>query len=110
MSSRESKKEIELKKELKKEGEEDKGQHTHILGNYQNVYLLNQDLEQLKIEMPTHYESYIEKLSEYMASTGKTYKSHIATIRKWFKEDIAKPTRHNPKVVRNYDYQGEDSL
>ena len=25
-------------------------------------------------------------MSEYMASTGKTYKSHAATIRRWAKE------------------------
>ena len=30
------------------------------------------------------------RLSEYMASTGKTYKSHAATIRRWAKEDRRK--------------------
>lgn len=30
---------------------------------------------------------YIEKLGEYMASTGKTYRSHYATICSWFRQD-----------------------
>ena len=33
---------------------------------------------------------YIEKLSEYMASTGKRYQSHAATIRRWAGEDAKK--------------------
>lgn len=30
---------------------------------------------------------YIEKLSDYMASTGKKYQSHYATICSWFRQD-----------------------
>jgi hypothetical protein len=44
-----------------------------------------------------------------MASTGKTYNSHIATIRKWAKEDSEKNTKTN-NAPRNYDYDGTKSL
>ena len=29
----------------------------------------------------------IDRLSEYMASTGKTYRNHLATIRAWARQD-----------------------
>ena len=46
---------------------------------------------------------YIEKLSEYMASTGKRYQSHAATIRRWAGEDAKKaapPTRNRDYSVK----------
>ena len=46
---------------------------------------------------------YIEKLSEYMASTGKRYRSHAATIRRWASEDARKaapPTRNRDYSVK----------
>lgn len=39
---------------------------------------------------PTDYSERIERLSEYIASTGKSYKSHLATIRSWARKDGAK--------------------
>ena len=36
------------------------------------------------------YSERIERLSEYIASTGKSYKSHLATIRSWARKDGAK--------------------
>ena len=66
----------------------------HKYGEYQNVLLSDADLEKLKAEFPTDYESRIERLSEYIASTGKTYKNHLATIRNWAKRDT-KDNLHN---------------
>ena len=83
--------------------------HPPFLGKYQNISLSESELEQLKTELPSLYQKYIEKLSEYMASTGKTYNSHIATIRKWAKEDSEKNAKTN-KAPRNYDYDGDKSL
>ena len=59
-------------------------------GEYKNVFLSEEELEKLKDEFPDAYERYINKLSSYLASTGKHYKSHYATIRKWAIEDAAK--------------------
>ena len=55
-------------------------------GEYSNVLLTEEEYNKLLIEIPNASE-YIEKLSSYMESTGKTYKSHIATIRNWFRND-----------------------
>lgn len=99
--------EIEREIEIDIERELEKGHPTQFYGKYQNVSLTDKELEQLKAELSSLYESYIERLSEYMASSGKIYNSHIATIRKWYKEDIVK----NPKAtIRNYDYDCKNSL
>ena len=101
-------KSIEIRdKILESESKEDT--HTHFLGKYQNISLSESELEQLKTELPSLYQKYIDKLSEYMASTGKTYNSHIATICKWAKEDSEKNAKTN-KAPRNYEYDGNKSL
>jgi len=56
-------------------------------GRYENVFLTEAEVAELQADFPTVWQEYIERLSEYMASTGKTYKSHAATIRRWAKED-----------------------
>ena len=61
-----------------------------IFGRYGNVFLTEAELSELQADFPTVWQEYIERLSEYMASTGKTYKSHAATIRRWAKEDRRK--------------------
>jgi hypothetical protein len=61
----------------------------HKYGVYNNVLLSDTDIEKLKSEFPD-YLSRIERLSEYIASTGKSYKNHLATIRSWAKKDAQK--------------------
>ena len=73
-------KEIEIKKELESERE--------LYGRYKNVSLTLPEYEQLKKDYPIYADKYIEKLSEYMESTGKSYNNHSATIRSWLKKDI----------------------
>ena len=58
----------------------------HKYGEYNNVLLTDEELEKLKSEYPD-YEERIERLSSYVASTGKKYKSHYATIRNWARKD-----------------------
>ena len=58
----------------------------HKYGAYNNVLLSDTDIEKLKTEFPDYLER-IERLSEYIASTGKSYKNHLATIRSWAKKD-----------------------
>ena len=62
----------------------------HKYGEYNNVLLTDPELEKLKAEYPD-YEERIERLSSYVASTGKSYKSHYATIRNWARKDADKP-------------------
>ena len=63
----------------------------HKYGEYANVLLTDDEIVKLKEEYPDWQER-IERLSEYIASTGKKYKSHYATIRSWARKDTeAKP-------------------
>lgn len=59
-------------------------------GRYKNVCLTPADLDELKTELPDTWEYYINRLSEYMASTGKNYDNHAATIRRWAANDTEK--------------------
>ena len=58
----------------------------HKYGEYSNVLLTDDELDKLKAEYQD-YQERIERLSSYVASTGKTYKSHYATIRNWARKD-----------------------
>ena len=58
----------------------------HKYGEYKNVLLSDDDMDKLKSEFPD-WNSRIERLSSYMASTGKSYKNHLATIRNWARND-----------------------
>ena len=40
-------------------------------------------------ELPDKWEFYIDRLSGYIASTGKKYQNHAATIRRWAAADTA---------------------
>ncbi len=76
--------EIEIEKEIDKESE----LKQELYGRYKNVSLAHSDYEQLKNDYPMYADKYIEKLSEYMESTGKAYNNHLATIRSWLKKDV----------------------
>ena len=80
----------------------------HAYGRYQNVFLTDGELADLQASFPTVWGQYIEKLSEYMASTGKRYQSHAATIRRWAGEDAKKaapPTRNRDYSVKEDETQ-----
>lgn len=72
-------------------------------GSYQNVFLTAEELSALQSEVP-HYQEYIEKLSRYMASSGKQYANHAATIRSWALQDHPAPVR------RTYECKEDESL
>jgi len=86
--------EIELEKEI------EKGRSARAYGRYQNVFLTDEEMADLQASFPAVWGQYIEKLSEYMASTGKRYQSHAATIRRWAGEDAKKAVT----LSRNRDY------
>ena len=60
----------------------------HKYGHYSNVLLSDEDLKKVKTEFPDDWAERIERLSEYIASTGKSYKNHLATIRSWARKDV----------------------
>ena len=49
-------------------------------GEFENVLLSADELQKLKSKFGDETENYIERLSSYIASSGKRYKSHYATI------------------------------
>ena len=65
----------------------------HKYGLYENVLLTDEDYQKLIAEFPHDYSDRIERLSEYIASTGKKYKSHLATIRSWARKDTQRPAQ-----------------
>ena len=67
--------------------ENDKKPVKHKHGEYKNVLLTDEEMEKLRGLFPADLQERIERLSEYIASTGKTYKSHYATIRSWANRD-----------------------
>lgn len=80
----------------------------HKHGEYQNVLLTDTDMAKLKKEFPDDWKERIERLSEYIASTGKSYKNHLATIRAWARRDAADAqAQAGPKwePVRHEDFE-----
>ena len=76
----------------------------HRYGSYENVLLSDAEYGKLRQEFPGDYQMRVERLSEYMASTGRSYKNHLATIRSWAKRE--KP-KYNPA---DYTFEEGDSL
>lgn len=73
----------------------------HKYGEYKNVLLTDEEYEKLKAEYPD-YEDRIDRLSSYVESTGKSYKSHYATIRNWARKDAEKkPVYVQPEKPKN---------
>ena len=78
----------------------------HKYGEYKNVLLTDEELEKLKEEFPD-WEDRIERLSSYVASTGKSYKSHYATIRNWARKDQAQRNDNYASSNRNNGHTKE---
>lgn len=58
----------------------------HKYGEYNNVLLTDEELEKLQVQFDDWSER-IERVSEYVESTGKPYKSHYAVIRTWARKE-----------------------
>ena len=76
---------------------------------YQNVLLSDEEVQKLQAEFPADYQSRIERLSEYMASSGRRYKNHLATIRSWARRD-SKQSKLPAYSHDNYQYKEGESL
>ena len=69
----------------------------HKYGLYENVLLTDEEYKKLTEEFPHDYTERIDRLSEYIASTGKKYKSHLDTIRSWARKDTVQRPANAPK-------------
>jgi len=68
------------------------------------------ELSGLKTELPDKWEYYIDRLSCHIASTGKQYHSHAATIYKWAQEDAAKGKAAPKQGIPDYSCKEGESL
>ena len=81
----------------------------HKHGQYQNVLLTDAELQTLQTEFPQDWQQRIERLSEYIAGSGKRYKNFLAVIRAWAKTDRqrAAPEAELPQTAKPvYDLSG----
>ena len=87
-----------LHKEIKKNNLAIRGSKEPLspYGKFQNVFLSEKELEDIRQTIPD-WKDYIERLSGYMASTGKQYQNHAATIISWARQD------HPASRQRNYE-------
>ena len=106
-------KEIKIEKEIEREletGQPDRPPAPAAYGRYKNVCLAENELDELKAEFPADYEDYIERLSRYMASSGKHYQNHAATIRYWITKDREKNGKQRKGGIPDYSYKDGESL
>ena len=94
-----------LTSKLRESSEGSESVCAHVRGRYENIVLTEAEIAELQVELPDLWKQYVEKLSEYMASTGKTYQNHAATIRRWAAED-----RRKGKSIPDYTYKEGESL
>lgn len=83
-----------------------KANSKHKYGEYKNVLLKDKELQTLKKEY-RNWEELIKYLDEYIEMKGYKAKSHYLCIKKWVVDAVKK----NPsKNLKNYDYEGDDTL
>ncbi|QRG86449.1 replication initiator protein A [Bulleidia sp. zg-1006] len=80
-------------------------------GTFQNVFLTEDEVIDLKEILQSLFDNYIERLSNYIQSTGKIYKDHKATILSWFYKDWGSVKQTNKaKSYSLEDYEMGDYL
>jgi len=78
-----------------------------FVGEFKNVHLTDEEMQKLIDQFgKQNTQERIERLSEYIASKGKKYKSHYATILAWARKDGDRSTeqrfdKKTAKSVRN---------
>lgn len=72
-------------------------------GEYKNVMLTDDDFSALQREFPKDYQKRIDELSSYIASSGKKYKNHLATIRNWARRE--KQGSKSESAEKSYDLE-----
>ena len=72
------------------------------------MFLSEGQLQSLQEEYPKELARYIEEMSVYLKTCGKTYHDYEAGLQKWAAND--RKTKVNATPERDYGYDGEDSL
>lgn len=87
-------------KEYKDRIQTEKGEMRRRCGQYQNVFLSENQYATLESDYPDSFKDYINRLSAYMEINGRRYANHYAVLRKWLDED--------GKTAKNYDSEYTD--
>lgn len=87
-------------KEYKDRIQTEKGEMRRRCGQYQNVFLSQNQYATLESDYPGSFKDYINRLSAYMEINGRHYANHYAVLRKWLDED--------GKTAKNYDSEYTD--
>ena len=103
--------EIEKEKEIEKEIDKEKDKK-HKYGEFKHVLLNDKEKDKLLSELGEHkFNLVIKRLDEYIEETGKKYKNHNLTIRRWVIDAV---TKENPQVIdistNNNDDDGSFTL
>ena len=89
----------------------DFNQEQKAFGAFQNVFLSNKELSNLKTILSNQLENYIQRLSSYLKSTGRTYEDHEATILSWFYKDQGQQTRSERSKIPSFkEYERGEHL
>ena len=81
------KKDKESKRKIKKRERGALSPH----GQFENVFLSDLEVADLRAKYPNHYEAKIERLSRVIESKGKNYADHYATLIDWLMQDVGLP-------------------
>ena len=90
---------IEIRDKVRVREKEDQSTRSSF-GAYHNVFISDSELAELQNELPTSWQHYIDRLSEYIASSGRQYQNHAATIHRWAAADHEKS--HQQIYRRDY--------
>lgn len=84
---------------IKEEGKERK-EKKNIYGDFKKVRLTPEEKDKLIDEHGEDlFNEYVAKVDEYVAETGKSYKNHYLTIKKWIKKDsVEKVNKYNSQT------------
>lgn len=67
-------------------------------GKFQNVFLSSKEVTELESAIP-EWQDLVNRLSVYMESTGKEYKSHYATLISWHEQDNQRIKEHSSTIA-----------
>ena len=77
-------------------------------GEFENVLLTGEEYEKLTQRMgDVGAQSYIDRLSTYLAQSGKRYKSHYAALLAWWRKDGQPVARSQTSTERRPDKERE---
>lgn len=102
-------KEIDIDKEIESKDNKPTKKTRHKYGDNQNVLMTKDEHDKLSEKFPNDLDKRINNLGYYMASTGKSYKSHYMTIIAWARRDKENTNTQNKPLDLNNVFDEKDN-